>query len=69
MKIDAPKGTKVKYIRPSDSIARYGGNDNPEGILKVGKTYTVDRTEIHSWHTKVYLEEYPGKKFNSNHFE
>ena len=34
-------------------------------LLEVGKTYTVEDVEIHSWHTIVYLKEFPGKTFNS----
>jgi hypothetical protein len=69
MEINAVEGTKVKCINHSEDAAKWGSNDNPSGVLEVGKEYTVDHTEVHSWHTKVYLKEFPGKKFNSAHFE
>lgn len=69
MDIYAKKGTKVKVINLSLDVSRFGGNDSPVGILKIGKEYTVERTEVHSMHTKVILVEFPDKKFNSCHFE
>jgi len=30
--------------------------------------YTVDYTEVSSWHTDVFLEEFPNESFNSVHF-
>lgn len=38
-------------------------------LLEVGETYTVENVEVHSWHTLVYLKEFPGKEFNSVVFE
>lgn len=38
-------------------------------LLTVGELYTVDCVEVHSWHTKVYLKEFPGVEFNSVLFE
>lgn len=37
--------------------------------LEQDAIYTVSYTEVSSWHTDVYLEEIPGVKFNSVHFE
>jgi hypothetical protein len=37
--------------------------------LTLGEVYTLDREEEHSWHTKYYLKEFPGLKFNSVNFE
>lgn len=37
--------------------------------LKLGGEYTVERTEVDSWSTKVFLEEVPGVPFNSVFFE
>jgi hypothetical protein len=69
MEIDiySEKGTKVVCVNQSKDTANWGSNSNPE-LLEIGKVYTVDHTEIHSWHTKVYLVELPGYKFNSSHF-
>lgn len=60
---------KVKYIGSTEDQTRWGGNDSPHGLLIVGKSYTVAEVEEHSWHTKIYLKEFPGKKFNSVCFE
>lgn len=68
MDINVPKGTKVKFRKHDDVMRKWGSNDETRGTLKVGRTYTVDHTEVHSWHTKVYLQEFPTKKFNSAHF-
>jgi len=71
MDIYATKGTKVKFIEenPSQGQINWGGHDNPKDILTVGKTYTIDVTDVRSSHTKVFLEEVPGKQFNSVWFE
>lgn len=71
MDINAPEGTKVKPLFDSDGKIMNGYDHDIEHAmkhLKQGETYTVDRTEIHSWHTKVYLQEIPGVPFNSVHF-
>jgi hypothetical protein len=70
MNIYAKKGTKVIPIFENGNIA--GGYDSDKKyameFLKEGEFYTVDYTEVSSWHTDVFLEEFPGKKFNSVHF-
>jgi len=44
----------------------WGGHDDAEKCgLEVGFVYTVSEVETHTWHTKIYLKEFPGKKFNS----
>jgi hypothetical protein len=58
---------KVKCI--SDYENNWGSCDPIKGNLKVGEIYTVERKEVHSWHTKIYLTEQPSKVFNSVHFE
>jgi len=60
---------KVKYIGASDAQVNYGSNDDPRGLLKEGKIYTIQRKEVHSYHTKYILKEFPDKKFNSVSFE
>jgi hypothetical protein len=59
---------KVKYIGASDAQVNFGSNDDPRGLLEEGKIYTLKGKEIHSWHTKYSLEEFPHKKFNSVSF-
>lgn len=36
--------------------------------LKIGKVYTVERTEVGGWCTDVILKEVPGVRFNSVNF-
>jgi hypothetical protein len=59
----------VKFTSADPEAARWGGNDNPiKAGLILGKTYNVEAFEVYSWHTKIFLSEFPGKKFNSVHF-
>ena len=69
MDINAPEGTLVIYLNESDAAIKWGNNYHPGAYLNFGQTYTIERTEIHSQHTKVYLKEVPDKYFNSVHFE
>ena len=61
-------GDKVKYTGSIEEQVRWGGNDNPKGLLFVGDIYYVEKVEIHSWHTKLHLRGVRGK-FNSVCFE
>jgi len=56
---------RVRFIGASDEQVRWGSNDDPRGILKVGAVYEVARRDVHSWHTKLELVGFPGKRFNS----
>lgn len=71
MEIDAKKGTKVKFIEDDVSTHQinWGGHDDPSGILSIGAEYTIDYTDVRSSHTKVFLQEFPGKQFNSVWFD
>jgi hypothetical protein len=71
MDIYAKEGTKVKYIEDyvGDASVNWGSHEDPRGVLKDGKIYTIDRTEVHSWHTKVFLKGYEDKSYNSVWFE
>lgn len=60
---------KVRYIGSSIDQARWGGNDDPAGLLIEGQEYELLRKEVHSWHTKYTLADFPGKQFNSASFE
>lgn len=61
-------GDKVRYTGSIEEQVRWGNNDNPVGILIKGDTYFVERVEVHTWHTKLYLRGVYGK-FNSVCFE
>ena len=66
--METPK--TVKYVsNPSQDQVNFGGCDDPTGILEIGKEYDVERWDIHSWHTKVILKDFPNKGFNSVSFE
>ena len=43
--------------------------DENAHLLIVGNTYTMVDIEVHSWHTLVWLKEFPGVEFNSSCFE
>ena len=60
---------KVKYIGASNVQVKWGGNDDPRGILNEGQLYEVAKREVHSWHTKLILVDFPDLKFNSASFE
>ena len=61
-------GDQVKYLGSTEDQVRWGSNDNPKGLLFEGDIYYVERVEIHSWHTKLYLRGVYGK-YNSVCFE
>lgn len=61
-------GDKVRYTGSIEEQVRWGNNDNPTGVLIEGDVYYIERIEIHTWHTKLYLRGVYGK-FNSVCFE
>lgn len=58
---------KVMCIR-NDEVGMMVASYNHH-LLEVGKEYTVENVEVHSWHTLVYLKEFTQKPFNSVVFE
>lgn len=67
MNIYALKGHKVKCSTLSGG---YSHHEEVSGkYLEVGKEYTVEKTEVDSWHTDVWLQEFPDVEFNSVFFE
>ena len=58
---------KVKYnVKEADKASKqWGGHSDPNGLLEFGKEYELERAEVHSWHTKIFLKDFPGKSFNS----
>ncbi len=64
-------GTMVTFVEKDVSEAQinWGGHADPRGILVVGQKYIIDYTEVHSQHTKIFLEGHPGKSFNSVWFD
>lgn len=56
---------KVQYLGATDQQVQWGGCSDPRGVLTDGMLYEVERSEVHSWHTKLFLNGYPGMGFNS----
>lgn len=67
MNIYAKKGDKVRCF------TLFGGSSDDEEIaqayLELAKIYTIEQTEVHAWHTNVWLKEFPNVKFNSVYFK
>lgn len=55
---------KVKYKGSSKEQRNWGWDGSDYGQLVVGKVYDVEREEVHSCHTKIFLEGIKGS-FNS----
>lgn len=55
---------------PDDIQVKWGTCADPRGLLTVGEEYEVERIEIHSWHTKIFLKGIDsGRGFNDVSFE
>ena len=67
MNIYAKLGTKVKFI--GGELYRWAVDIENADVLVAGKIYTIDHTEIHSFHTKIYLIEHPKVQFDSSWFD
>jgi hypothetical protein len=52
----------------SEEQERWGSYTGNHKKLVVGKEYTIIKEEVHTWHTKVFLEGIEGS-FNSACFE
>ena len=66
MNIFALKGHRVR-------CETLGGNYTPcadiaREYLEIGKEYTIEETQVYSWNTEVYLQEFPDVVFNSVFF-
>jgi hypothetical protein len=62
-------GKWVIYQGASEAQVIYGGGTDPRDILIEGQEYLVDDCDVHSWKTRLYLDAFPGKQFNSVFFE
>lgn len=62
-------GDEVVFIeQPTVEQIRWGDNDDPGKYLTVGNIYKVRDVEIHSYHSKVFLEGIEAK-FNTVSFK
>lgn len=59
----------VRYIGATDDQVRFGGCDDPRGLLVEGGLYGIANEEVHTWHTKYKLSGFGEKRFNSASFE
>lgn len=64
-------GGKVRYIGCSEDQVHWGSNVHPDLYLTKGEAYRVARVEVHTWHTKVWVDGPLGMcgPFNSVCFE
>ena len=65
MEFDIWNSSKRKVVCVSNDSEGMIKHSHNHPLLEVGKEYTVVDVEVHSWHTVVYLEEFPSKGFNS----
>lgn len=58
---------KVKFIEKNvtPSQISWGGHNDPRGILEVGKEYELAYADVRSYHTKIFLKDFPMASFNS----
>lgn len=65
----------VTHVRlaewPSREQVEWGHNDDPQDFpqMELGDVYELERVELHSWHTKLFLVGVAGKGFNSVSFK
>ena len=64
MNIDeAKEGNLVKFSYPKNGYEHH--QEKAAQYLTAGEVYTIYEVVIDSWHTDVYLKEFPGVAFNS----
>ena len=59
---------KAIFTGCTEDQKQFGNHDGDISKLEVGKQYNIVNEEIHSWHTKVFIENMNGS-FNSVCFE
>jgi hypothetical protein len=52
----------------TETQIKYGGGNDPRGLLLPGHTYEVAKKEVHRWHTRIFLVGIDGW-FNSVMFD
>lgn len=62
-------GERVVFTGATDAQAKFGRGADPRLHLREGAVYLVDAVEMHSWHTLLFLAEYPDVGFNSSCFD
>lgn len=56
-------------MRFVNDIQGWGALPGANECLALGEVYTVDHTFVYSWHTDVFLVEFPNQPFASVCFE
>ncbi len=56
------------FIGASPEQVSWGGNDDPNKVMKEGDIVEIEKVETHTWHTKLYFKGITGK-FNSVSFK
>ncbi len=69
MEIYALKGYKVKVTDKTRNNGFESDKENVRKHLQKGKVYTIDKTNVSSGFTDVFLQEFPNIEFNSVNFE
>lgn len=68
MNIYALKGHRITVTEETILNGSTGDKVLAKISLKVGEEYTVKRTDVEHWKTKVVLQELPNQIFNTVHF-
>jgi len=69
MDIYTKPGTKIVVTETSAKNGYTSDENKVAAHLTIGVLYTVERMEVDSWSSEVYLEEFPNIPFNSVNFE
>ena len=62
-------GTRVKLMDANSIKASCSNCDLPSRYLKLLQIYTVESASRRKYHTRLTLRGFPGKQFNSSHFD
>lgn len=65
MHIDIFNNEQRKIVCINNDDANAWGFRGTGHLLTVGMEYTLIDLEVHDWHTRVELEEFPNVQFNS----
>ena len=69
MNIYAKDGDWVVVTKESIENGTIADKEHAKKNLRVGQIYTVHRTEVASWSSRVYLKEFPLTSFNTVNFK
>ena len=66
MNIYALRGHKVRVV---GFYANATEQEIKKWTPRIGQVYTVERTDVHSWSTDVYIQEFPDENLTNIDFE